>query len=392
MAAFDSIIMLSPFPWDGAWHTTHFLAHHLRAKAPTLFVEPRPGWNPRESGFAVRRLWGAFTRGRLKGAGEGLHVLTSPSLPLGRLRCVAARNRGALTSRLRWACHKLTFEKPLFWAFYYHGCLADLRALGMPPFVYHCLDYFEHGDDLEERTLVREAALVLCVSEPLVSRHRAWNARTYLLPNGVATGWFDEVAQVPPTAKDDVARKERRVGFVGNLSRHVDFILLEAVARALPSSTRLILIGPVLRGQDGPSGDQLMALKTLRSLQNVDVLGFVPSKALPSCIKGLDVCLLPFRADKFTSHADPTKFYQYLAAAKPIVTTAVPAAERYKALCYLASTKAEFVASVGIALNERDEVLAGRRLEAARAHDWQGLVDTAYVRACAALTAANAAV
>ncbi len=82
---------------------------------------------------------------------------------------------------------------------------------------------------------------------------------------------------------------------------------------------------------------------------------------------------------RMTLAADPLKFYQYLAMGKSIVSTSVPALERYAELCYLAGTREEFLAQAGNALNEvTSNRMAESRDAAARERSWPVLVEWAY--------------
>ena len=53
-------------------------------------------------------------------------------------------------------------------------------------------------------------------------------------------------------------------------------------------------------------------------------LGPKPYAELPGCLKGFDVCLIPFVVNELTRRLSPTKTPEYLAGGKPVVSTALP--------------------------------------------------------------------
>jgi glycosyltransferase involved in cell wall biosynthesis len=367
------VILLSPFPWEGVRQTTHYMAEQFARYVPTLYVEPRVSWYPDGGDFDWRRLVQGFGPRRVSEVAPSLHVLRASNFPLGRIAAIEKQNERALIGRIRAAGRRLRLERPLLWVSYYAGCLAHVRALGPAPYVYHCLDHFEHGDREEEAALTRGARMVFAVSRPLVERHERENPNTRLLPNGVAIEWYQRPDGSPLPVPDDLPPASPRLGFVGIVSRHVDLALLLEVARAFPSAS-LVIVGPIGGGSLAPAGRQREALDQLRARSNVTFLGLRPAEDLPGYISGFDVCLIPSLPDDFVAHSDPLKFYQYLAAGKPIVTTPVPLTDRNAHLCYVAGGHREFVEQIEAALRERPGAFREVRLARAREHSWSTLV------------------
>ena len=57
--------------------------------------------------------------------------------------------------------------------------------------------------------------------------------------------------------------------------------------------------------------------------RNIHWLGQQQYAELPAYVKGFDVCLMPFALNEATEYINPTKTLEYMAAGKPIVSTAV---------------------------------------------------------------------
>ncbi|HTK31673.1 MAG TPA: glycosyltransferase [Candidatus Saccharimonadaceae bacterium] len=194
---------------------------------------------------------------------------------------------------------------------------------------------------------------------------RALSAETdrplMLLGNGVEAAHFETDAPVP----DDLARLPRpRIGYVGLLSHFLDFDALEAVRRARRGGT-LVLIGP-----GSPATDE--KVRALAAREGVAVLGPRPYAQIPAYFKGLDVGLIPFRAqDPFVQGINPNKVYQYLAAGLPVVTTPLLDLEARPPDLWFAADAASMVRAVEGALDAPADVSARRAW--ARQHDWNAL-------------------
>lgn len=62
---------------------------------------------------------------------------------------------------------------------------------------------------------------------------------------------------------------------------------------------------------------------------NIYVLGAKPYKELPSYIKDIDILTIPFVLNDITASTSPVKLFEYMAAAKPIITSDMIECRRY---------------------------------------------------------------
>jgi glycosyltransferase involved in cell wall biosynthesis len=67
----------------------------------------------------------------------------------------------------------------------------------------------------------------------------------------------------------------------------------------------------------------------LRGASNIHLLGGRPYESLPAYLKGIDVAILPCLANEYTRSMFPMKFFEYLAAGLPVVSTPLPALGDY---------------------------------------------------------------
>jgi hypothetical protein len=111
-------------------------------------------------------------------------------------------------------------------------------------------------------------------------------------------------------------------------------------------------------------------LEKLAHKPNVKHLGEIPYKDLPAYIAAADVCLMPFIKTPHTQVVNPGKLYLYLAAGKPVVSTAVsPELRALQGVIFLAETAETFSAQINSALAAAKIQVEERRRFAA-ANDW----------------------
>jgi len=92
-------------------------------------------------------------------------------------------------------------------------------------------------------------------------------------------------------------------------------------------------------------------------------------------VKGFDVCLMPFALNEATEYINPTKTLEYMAAGKPIVSTAVSdVVHNFTPVVAVADTYEEFVTAVRAAIESPSREMIARGLEQARANSWESIV------------------
>jgi glycosyltransferase involved in cell wall biosynthesis len=126
-----------------------------------------------------------------------------------------------------------------------------------------------------------------------------------------------------------------------------------------------VLIGP-------PSPATAEPLRALAAREGVAVLGPRPYADVPAYLQGLDVGVIPFRAqDPYVQGINPNKIYQYLASGRPIVTTPVLDVQPLPPSIQFGSTPEEMAEAVERSLASPPSPSTCRAL--ARPHDWNDL-------------------
>jgi len=103
-----------------------------------------------------------------------------------------------------------------------------------------------------------------------------------------------------------------RLGFFGVIDERLDAELLARIADAEPG-WQIVMVGPVVKIDPA----------RLPQRPNIHWLGQQPYELLPQLVAGWDVCLMPFALNDSTRFISPTKTLEYMAAAKPVVSTGV---------------------------------------------------------------------
>jgi starch synthase len=165
------------------------------------------------------------------------------------------------------------------------------------------------------------ADVVACVSEPVVRwvRDRVPAAKTVLAPNGV------NVERITPRRPGRRNSGHLTVAFVGTLKPwHGVPCLLHAVALANGQAAephrrwRVKIIG------DGPGREDLERLAASLGVE-ADFTGAVPPAAVPALLDECDAAAAPYppEAPGQDDYFSPLKVYEYMAAAMPVVASAV---------------------------------------------------------------------
>lgn len=350
------IVLCSHTPFLAEFGTPYHLAYALAKHVEVVFITPVLSARQRR---AVLQ----------SASGKPLRVI-APTLP-GAGRFIPRRWRRPLLTAwsVRTALSALRSRlKPpvVLWAHYTEVALALKTPMRPNLFCYHRLDDFTamnpHQATLEQQ-LMQQSDLNFVVAPSLIDpqwmRPNSW----FYLPNGVATELFARAqSQQTQTPRDIADLPAPRIGYIGAV--HPDWVDVERLielAHATPEWS-WVIIGPKIRWSPPAPCPK-----------NLYFLGARPYTQLPAYLKGLDVCLIPFRRNAIAQGASPLKLYEYLAAGKAVVS--VPYfhdLELFGNLVYHAETLHEWLMAVRAALEEAHApVQIARRMQSVAPHSWQ---------------------
>lgn len=214
----------------------------------------------------------------------------------------------------------------------------------------------------QEKELLPRADLVFTGGVSLYEAKKPFNANTHCFPSGVEVEHFAQSEK-----KESFARPEELsalngpiLGFFGVIDERIDLKLLSDVAQARPS-WQIVMIGPVVKIDPAH----------LPQHPNLHYLGGRGYNDLPRYLAHFDVALLPFALNESTRYISPTKTLEYMAARKPMVSTAIhDVISLYGAVVRIADTPQMFIAHVEAALTEEPHARRADEDRLLAAHTW----------------------
>ncbi|MCS6845848.1 MAG: glycosyltransferase, partial [Caldilineales bacterium] len=414
-----NFLVLAPNPWHGLWRNRQQIFSRLAARHRVLYVEPQrasladwrrgrvrwddlrrpalvqalpnlwlyrvPAWLPtRGTGDAFDRATDALLAAHLRRVLRELSMFNDQRLMANDQRSMVngQRPRGddsrGLGHRRSTVDHwQLAIDHwPLLWLYRPTHWRWAADHLPHSRLIYHVTDdytAFTHLSPAErqamaaaERELLAAADLTIVTAARLLALKAPYARRIELVPNGVDFAAFQAALAEPGSLPAVDAIPRPRLLYSGHISARLDLPLLTELARARPSWHL------VFAGSEDPRGCA-EELAQLKALPNVHFLGVLPVAQVPRLVAACDVGLVPYRVNDETRAISSLKLYEYLAAGKPAVSAAVPAAEEHAdAVAIAEATPAAWTAAVEAALaTAADPARVAARQAIAAANTWE---------------------
>jgi len=198
--------------------------------------------------------------------------------------------------------------------------------------VYYVTDLFiAYGDNpafvtaLDRRLC--EAADLVCPNSDRIAEYLIQSAgcdpqKLSIIPNAtrqvniLPAPSFHSTVEVPADVRD---LSKPFAGVLGNLAANMDWLLLEEVV-ARTSWLSWVFVGPTeMEISDPRQRDARHRLQQLGG--RIRFVGAKPYSQLQDYARAMDVAVLPYRKSEPTYSGSPTRFYEHLAAGRPIIAT-----------------------------------------------------------------------
>ncbi|MCW3995067.1 MAG: glycosyltransferase [Candidatus Bathyarchaeota archaeon] len=217
-----------------------------------------------------------------------------------------------------------------------------------------------------ESELIESSTCIFATSKVLCDKLSKHNVPYSYLPNAMDFDHFYPASTTVMKLDELPNLKHPVIGFIGAFLEWVDDDLVCKLAETHPEYS-ILLVGPVHA-----------AKPKFEKYPNIVMVGTKPYSVLPSYLSNMDVCLIPFKINNITLASNPIKMYEYLAAGKPVVSTALPEVVRNaEGIVYVGKNYADFIRKVELAVAEsalRNEKVMARRLEFAKNNSWENRV------------------
>ena len=237
--------------------------------------------------------------------------------------------------------------------------------------VYDCMDElanfrFAPRDIVErERLLLQRADVVFTGGYRLFESKSRYHDNTHFFGCGVDVNHYSRARSPKTRLPAEVAGLDRPVfGYFGVIDERIDYELIARLADGCPQGA-VVMVGPVVKVDPD----------SLPRRPNIFWLGQRNYDDLPALVKSFDVCLMPFALNESTQYINPTKTLEYMAAGKPIVSTAVPDVVRqFTPIVTVANSIDEFIEVACNVSESPDRALIDQGIVLAEASSWDRTV------------------
>ncbi|MDF3058319.1 MAG: glycosyltransferase [Rariglobus sp.] len=354
------LIAICHLSWDWVWQRPQQFLSRLAKNHPVLFVETHRTETPV-----------AFTRTRTARGHPSVTILEIhlPSehwsdgsyIDLERRRVLQDRLAGEFDGRFDGAV--LWFNDPM-------AVTAYAGRLGERMIVYDCMDELTqfHGAPAElvkrEHELTLRADVIFCGGRAMREKRLPLNANTHFYGTGVDCEHFGAALSASLPVDPDVAALPGPVlGYFGVVDERIDYTLLAALADAQPDWS-IAMVGPFAKIDPA----------RLPRRPNLHWMGARPYERLPAITKGFSVCLMPFALNAATEYINPTKALEYMAAGRPVVSTAINEVRtNFSAVSRIARSHEEFIKMCRREIRSPSRLRVQRGLKLAAENTWEAI-------------------
>lgn len=237
-----------------------------------------------------------------------------PHLPAGSSQEQTVRGQEALLETFFDHRNSTSF---VFW--YYTPVAYEFsRSFKADLVVYDCMDelsafkFAPPQIKYTEQQLLLKADLVFTGGFSLFEAKKQSHPNIHPFPSSIDKAHFQAARNLLPEPPDQASIRGVKLGFYGVIDERFDQELIREIAEKRPDWD-FILIGPVVKIDPAE----------LPRADNIHYMGAKSYAELPSYLSGWDVALLPFLLNESTRFISPTKTPEYLAAGRPVVSSAI---------------------------------------------------------------------
>jgi hypothetical protein len=366
-------VILSIVPWGFLWQRPQQIASLLANEGYNILYLQNPIYlNPsvyiknykEKNTFIVRKMM------------KNLYTLNLFLPPLlGKFKFITEKI-GFLIFKAYLRCLNFKPDLAIFYSIRYVFLSDTLKSMGVK-ILYDCIDEFSAFSDVSnaldvlkaERDLAAESSIVIATSKKLYEKLSKINSNCFYVPNAADFKHFNNAVHIMERPQEIKNLKRPIIGFIGAIYDWINVDLICKLAESHPNYS-ILIVGPVKYGLD-----------KLKKHSNIVTVGAKKYQVLPQYLACMDVCLIPFKLNELTLASNPVKLYEYLAAGKPVVSTALPeVCNNASEVVMIAKSDDDFIKKVEEAVNEtkkpENKVAILRRINFAKDNSWGKRIDT----------------
>jgi glycosyltransferase involved in cell wall biosynthesis len=360
-----NIIIFSSIPWNFLWQRPQQIAFGLAKKGHSVIYFNGPL-------YMFNSLLKYRNEGNVllnKKISKNLVVTNIFSTPfLGKAKFVTSK-LGLLNFEMHLRSLNFKPDVAIFCSIYFDFLLKTLKSSGVYT-IFDCLDDFSAFSNVPmpsvalnlERYMVENTSHVIATSKSLCLRISKIRSDCSYVPNAADFAHFNTATKIVETPHELKKIRHPVIGYIGAIFDWIDIDLICKLAKLHPEYS-ILLVGPIKFG-----------LEEICKYSNIIIVGIKKYGILPNYLAHMDVCLIPFKINKLTEATNPIKLYEYLAAGKPVVSTALPEVyQNASDVVFIGENSDDFIEKVEIAVKEvktKDEDMINRRVSFAENNSW----------------------
>lgn len=264
------------------------------------------------------------------------------------------------------------FDRPLLWFYDPMAVVAFAGHLHERAIVYDCMDELSQFKGAppalveRERVLLEAADVVFCGGQKMRKKRLPVNANTHFFGTGVDVAHFGTAMSPELPLAPEIARLGGApvLGYFGVIDERIDYELLARLADAR-RDWHVVMVGPTAKVD--PADFPKRA--------NLHFIGGRPYEQLPALTKGFNVALMPFALNAATEYINPTKALEYMAAGRPIVSTALDEVRmNFGRVAHVAKSHDEFIKLCRHEVDSPSRARIARGLKLALENTWEAII------------------
>ncbi len=357
------LIVHSHLCWDWVWQRPQQFLSRLSRRHEVLFVEGPVSVSGLEASYSTRRHFSNFPN----------ITVFQTFIPDGRWHdghWVDGERHRLLREALAGPL-KGRFDGAVQWFYDPMAVTAFAGRMNESAIVYDCMDELSQFKGAppalveRERDLLRVADVVFAGGRKMHESKSRFNANCHFYGCGVDVEHFGRARDAKTSVPDDMAALSGpTLGYFGVVDERLDYELLAKLADADPD-WNIVMVGPMTKIDPA----------IVPQRPNLHWLGGREYSRLPAYAKGFDVCLMPFARNEATEYINPTKALEYMATARPIVSSDVPdVVSNFSSVVGIARSHDEFIALCRTALQSPDQQAVARGVQMAEDNTWDAIV------------------
>lgn len=279
--------------WDFVYQRPQHIISRMSKKMRILLIEEPVGFAPEDE-----------NTGNLIVVNDNLHVLQPRTNSIEEIKNILPQFLPTKNISIGW------FYSPSF--------VALLPAFDFDTVIYDCMDELTlfKGAPAElleqEKFLISNADIIFTGGKSLYESKKQLHKNVHCFPSSVDQEHFAKALNGVSIPDDIVNIPSPIVGYFGVIDERIDLDLLNDTAKMNPEVS-FVMIGPLAK----------IGENDLPRQNNIHYLGMKSYAVLPNYLKAFSVAMMPFALNDATKFISPTKTLEYIAAGKPIISTAI---------------------------------------------------------------------